>query len=75
MMDLTPWHALAPYGLDQRTKNIMLTRGLLELTANHAELCLPYRQMLKAQGFRPEAVKSPSDIPFLPVRLFKQLDL
>jgi hypothetical protein len=31
--------------------------------------------MLEAQGFRREAVQSPSDIPFLPVRLFKQLEL
>jgi hypothetical protein len=75
MMDLAPWHALAPYGLDRSDKNVMLTLGLLELTAQHTALCPPYRQMLEAQGFRPEAVQSPADIPFLPVRLFKQLDL
>jgi phenylacetate-coenzyme A ligase PaaK-like adenylate-forming protein len=75
MMDLAPWHALAPYTLESSAKNAMLTRGLLELTAQHFELCPPYRQMLEAQGFRLEAVQSPADIPFLPVRLFKQLDL
>lgn len=75
MMDLAPWHALAPYSLDRHAKNTMLTRGLLELTVHHAANCQPYRQMLQAQGFRPEAVLSLADIPFLPVRLFKQLDL
>lgn len=75
MMDLAPWHALAPYSLDRSAKNTMLTRGLLALTAHHAAHCQPYRQMLQAQGFRPDAVQSPADIPFLPVRLFKQLDL
>lgn len=75
MMDLVPWHALAPYALDRGAKHAMLTRGLLELTAHHVANCQSYRQMLQAQGFRPEAVQSPADIPFLPVRLFKQLDL
>lgn len=75
MMDLAPWHALAPYSLDHSAKNALLTRALLELTAQHAALCPLYRQMLEAKGFRPEVVQSPADIPFLPVRLFKQLDL
>jgi hypothetical protein len=75
MIDLTPWHLLAPYSLGQAAKKEMLTRGLLDLTAHHLAHCLAYRQMMDAQGFRPAAVKSPADIPFLPVRLFKQLDL
>lgn len=74
-MDLNPWHALTPYALERKAKNAMLTRGLLELTAQHAMLCPPYRQILEAQSFRPKAVQSTVDIPFLPVRLFKQLDL
>jgi hypothetical protein len=75
MIDLAPWHALPPYSLDRRTKDSILTRGLLELTAQHTTLCPYYRQMLEAQGFRAEDVQSPADIPFLPVRLFKQLEL
>ncbi len=74
-MDLTTWHALAPYALDRSAKQTLLTRGLLELTMHHVKQCEPYRRMLEAQGFRQEAVHSPADIPFLPVRLFKQLDL
>lgn len=75
MIDLTPWHSLAPYALDSAAKKELLTRGLLDLTAHHAAQCLPYRKMLDAQGFRTDTVRSPADIPFLPVRLFKQLDL
>jgi hypothetical protein len=75
MIDLTPWHSLPPYSLDRAAKKEMLTRGLLDLTAHHVEHCLAFRQMMDAQGFRPTAVKSLADIPFLPVRLFKQLDL
>lgn len=75
MIDLTTWHAIDPYAIDRNTKNSMLTRGLLALTNHHAEHCQPYQQMLQALGFRADTVQSPSDIPFLPVRLFKQLDL
>ena len=75
MIDLTPWHSLAPYSLDRAAKSEMLTRGLLDLTTHHAEHCPAYGRMMDAQGFRPEAVRSPADIPFLPVRLFKQIDL
>jgi Acyl-protein synthetase, LuxE len=75
MMDLSPWHALDPYSLDHSAKSAMLTRGLLALTAHHAESCPPYRHMLEAQAFEPGQVQSPHDIPYLPVRLFKQMEL
>jgi len=75
MIDLASWHEMTPYGLDSQTKKTMITRGLLDLTVHHAKKCLSYRHMLEAQGFTTDAVQSPADIPFLPVRLFKQLDL
>jgi phenylacetate-coenzyme A ligase PaaK-like adenylate-forming protein len=75
MIDLTTWHELAPYSLTRDVKKRMLTEGLIKLTAQHSMLCPPYGQMLLAQGFKSESVESPEDIPFLPVRLFKQLDL
>jgi phenylacetate-coenzyme A ligase PaaK-like adenylate-forming protein len=75
MIDLSPWHLLEPYSLPRDAKSAMLTRGLIELTAHHEAQCPEYAAMLAAQGFRPELVRFPEDIPFLPVRLFKQLDL
>lgn len=75
MIDLTAWHALPPYSLDRDAKTAMLTKGLVELTIGHAARCLPYRQMIDALGFKPGMAKSVMDIPFLPVRLFKELDL
>ncbi len=75
MIDLTAWHTLPPYSLDRNAKTAMLTKGLVDLTMSHAERCLPYRQMIDALRFNPGAAKSTADIPFLPVRLFKELDL
>lgn len=75
MIDLTAWHALPPYSLDHKAKEAMLTQGLIELTVSHTARCLPYRQMIDALGFNPRAVKTAKDIPFLPVQLFKELDL
>lgn len=74
-MDLTPWHVLPPYSLGRDAKTKMLTKALVDLTRGHAARCQPYRQMVNALGFQPEAVSSLADVPFLPVRLFKELDL
>lgn len=75
MMDLADWHAAPPYGLDHHAKGPRLTETLLELTAHHANHCEPYGRMLQAQGFDPRGVTSLADLPFLPVRLFKEIDL
>ena len=75
MIDLTNWHSVDPFSCDRIVKGEMLKQAMLDLTAFHAQHCHAYRQMIEAQGFRPELITSTSQIPFLPVRLFKQLDL
>ena len=47
----------------------------MELTELHQKNCLAYKNMLKAIDFEEEKVESYKDLPFLPVRLFKDLDL
>lgn len=74
-MDLSEWFAMKPFGQPQAAKEAALTRGLLELTKHHADRCEPYRRIITAVGFEAESVSSYRDIPFLPVRLFKDLDL
>lgn len=75
MIDLNPWHTLPPFSLDRSAKNALLTNSLIDLTTIHAVRCPSYRQMIDALGFNSSVVKSPADIPFLPVRLFKELEL
>ena len=65
----------APYSLDAKEKEKLLTERLGQLTRHHYENCTSYKRMLDAQGFDPQSISSYRDIPFLPVRLFKELDL
>lgn len=64
-----------PYDLDKQSKDELLTKELLELTIHHKDNCKEYARFLEAIGFQEENVKSASDIPFFPVRLFKDVDL
>ena len=64
-----------PYDLEKGAKDALLTKELLELTKFHRDNCPEYRRFLDAMGFDEKNVKSVSDIPFFPVRLFKNVDL
>ncbi len=66
---------LEPFGVARAEKSSMLARELLALTEYHREKCPAYRKMTNALGFSADCVKSTEDIPFLPVRLFKELEL
>lgn len=63
------------YGLSQPEKDILLGQALNELTVKHAENCGAYQSILKAQGFELNAGIKLEQIPFLPVRLFKEYEL
>ncbi len=66
---------IRPFSLDRTEKRRMLTKRLAHLTKIHMERCQEYRNMMDAIGFKVENVQSYSDIPFIPVRLFKELSL
>ncbi len=67
--------SISPYSLDEKEKGIMLTERLVELTKHHQGSCPEYMRMLEAIGFDADRVNSYKDLPFLPVRLFKEMDL
>jgi phenylacetate-coenzyme A ligase PaaK-like adenylate-forming protein len=66
---------MAPYSLASEQKSAFLAEGLCDLTRRHYEACQLYRNILDAIGFDLSRVSTVADIPFLPVRLFKELDL
>lgn len=66
---------LPPYGVAHDEKRALLTRELLRLTRQHEERCAPYARMLRTLGFDASRVESYEDLPFLPVRLFKEMTL
>lgn len=69
------FYQLAPYELDKQQKNELLKRELIALTESHMEKCEPYRKILMGMGYDSNKVKTVEDLPFIPVRLFKELDL
>ena len=64
-----------PYSLSCAEKKDVLTRRLKELTQHHIDNCPQYASMLNSIGFDINSVKDYEDIPYLPVRLFKELNL
>jgi phenylacetate-coenzyme A ligase PaaK-like adenylate-forming protein len=75
MIDFSKWHLIPPYSLRKSEKSEMLTAALNELTVHHEAHCEPYRNILAASGYNSLTAKSYLEIPFLPVRLFKELKL
>lgn len=66
---------IPPYSLSVVEKENLLTKRLTELTGMHRKNCPEYRRMLEASGIELDSVRSYKDLPFLPVRLFKELEL
>ena len=64
-----------PYSLDKEAKNKILNKELLLLTKFHYNNSPLYKNMLDALEVDINVLENYSDIPFLPVRLFKELDL
>lgn len=64
-----------PYELSQNEKVKMLNERLFELTKHHIQNCESYSRMMKAAGFDAEYAVDYTNIPFLPVRMFKELEL
>lgn len=66
---------IPPYSLDKEQKKTLLTERLIELTKYHRANCKEYNQILTSIGFDENNVQDYSELPFLPVRLFKELSL
>ena len=65
----------APYSLDKNDKKKMLTERLVELTKLHRDKCPEYKNILEAIDCNLDEITDYAELPFLPVRLFKELEL
>lgn len=74
-MDYNEILEISPYALTSAEKNKLLTERLVELTNHHYDNCAPYRGMMDAQNWDSDTIHDYYDIPFLPVSLFKQMEL
>ena len=64
--------AYPPFSLEKAKKAELITFGLKELTQHHRRYCSEYDRMMRAIHFFEDDVISMDQIPFLPVRLFKE---
>lgn len=64
-----------PYSLARAEKNAMLTERLVELSKLHEDGCEEYARILGANSVSLDLIERWEDLPFLPVRLFKELEL
>ena len=69
------FHALEPYSLMKSDKELLLRKELSEMTAFHDQNCPEYHLILNALGYQKDNIHHITDIPFIPVRLFKELQL
>ena len=67
--------SIPPYSLTKQQKEKMLTERLTELTALHQENCPQYARILNSIDYNADRIQTYADLPFLPVRLFKELEL
>lgn len=77
-MDFNEMLEISPYLLNKEEKNRILTERLKDLTGRHLTNCSVYRNMMEAVDFNEDKLSEIStyeQLPFLPVRLFKELDL
>lgn len=66
---------IPPYSLDHTAKQRLLDERLAHLTRHHYRQSPEYRRMCDASGFDPDGTYRYQNIPFLPVRLFKEFEL
>jgi phenylacetate-coenzyme A ligase PaaK-like adenylate-forming protein len=64
-----------PYDLDKTQKSTFFDEHFHHLTKYHYNHCIEYQKIIDGIGFKVDEKYRYSDIPFLPVRLFKIFDL
>lgn len=81
-MNFNDYMSLEPYSLDREEKRKILSDRICELSIHHRHSCDMYRQILASEGWDDEELLKVNgrelayeDVPFLPVRLFKELEL
>jgi hypothetical protein len=63
------------FALKKTEKEKALLDGLNSLTRHHTNACVPYGEILSAFGWRDRVASTLPELPFIPVRLFKELSL
>jgi len=74
-MDIKYLFEMEPFSLVREEKSAFLNSCLADLTRHHYANCSHYKKMIDSLGFNVGKELSYSELPFLPVRLFKMHEL
>jgi phenylacetate-coenzyme A ligase PaaK-like adenylate-forming protein len=74
-MNLEELLNMEPYSLNKEEKMLSISQELKELTQLHYSKSEKYKRMMDAIGLEIDNIKTYEDIPFLPVRMFKETEL
>ncbi len=69
------FHKIQPYSLEKAEKEQLLLRELNQITRMHRSKCAIYANYLNAIGYGQELAKTLYEIPFVPIRIFKELEV
>ena len=64
-----------PFSLEHKEKTELYFQALSDLTKHHYNRCPPYKNLLDTLEYTPGQGNGVEEIPFVPVRLFKEYDL
>lgn len=64
-----------PYRMSNKNKNYLFKKQINELTNFHASKCKEYNKIIKFLGFNKKKKYSLESLPYLPVQIFKEVDL
>lgn len=73
--DFLHWLDYAPYGLESTKKQTLMLEAMRQLTQWHMERCLNYQKVMDFLQVVPTNLERLEDVPYLPVRLFKEFEL
>lgn len=75
MFDLNSIMNIEPFSLSKEEKSKIYVNALSELTQYHYEKCENYKKILDILNWQKGNMRNVEDIPFIPVRLFKEYEL
>lgn len=75
MLNYDEFFQIPPYSLNKMEKTKLLDKYLNKLTKHHYENCIEYKNIIDYLKYNVDNYSSYESIPFLPVRLFKELEL
>lgn len=74
MMEFDEIVKIHPYSLDRQQKRSLLCERMNTLTKHHQKKCAEYANLLQCLG-KDDVVEDIEGVPFVPVRMFKDLEL